>query len=127
VRGRARLIGASLVALAAMSMVLLGTLQSSVPFLSPGELTPSLEGRRVQVEGLVRNLAPSVDGLTFDLTDGGAASVAVQYRYGAGRPLALDDGRLAIAKGTYRDGAIVAQQVSIRAHEGIEPEMATTR
>jgi cytochrome c-type biogenesis protein CcmE len=127
VRGRARLIGASLIALAAMSMVLLGTLQSSVPFLSPGELTPSFDGRRVQVEGLVHNLAPSADGVTFDLTDGGAASVAVQYRYGAGRPLALDVGRLAIAKGTYRDGMIVAQQVSIRAHEGIEPDMVAIR
>jgi cytochrome c-type biogenesis protein CcmE len=118
---RVRLVGATVIALAAMSLVLVGTLQSSVPFVSPADLDASLEGRRVQVEGLVRNLVPTPDGLLFDLTDGGSARVPVEYRYGAGRPLALDEGRLAVTKGIYRDGRIVAQQVSIRAHEGVEP------
>ncbi len=117
---RVRLIGATLIALVAMGMVLLGTLQSTVPFLSPAELGPSLDGRRVQVEGLVHGLEPHPNGVRFGLSDGAAASVRVEYRYGAGRPLALDDGRLVVAKGIYREGTIVAQQVSIRAHEGSE-------
>jgi len=117
---RVRLVGATLIALLAMGTVLLGTLQSAVPFVSPAELDASLLGRRVQVEGLVRGLEPYADGLRFDLSDGMGAVVAVEYRYGAGRPLALDEGRLAIAKGVYRDGRIVAQQVSVRAHEGVE-------
>jgi cytochrome c-type biogenesis protein CcmE len=121
VSGRLRLVGASIVALAAMSMVLVGTVQSSVPFLSPADVDDSFGGRRIQVEGLVRDLEPMVGGLRFALSDGTAA-VAVDYRYGAGRPLALDVGRLAIAKGIYRDGVIVAQQVSIRAHEGVAGE-----
>lgn len=116
---RLRLVGATAIALLAMGAVLFGTLQSSVPFLAPGELGPSLNGRRVQVEGVVRALEADTQGLRFDLRDG-AASVRVEYRYGAGRPLALEDGRLAIAKGIYRDGAIVANQVSIRAHEGTD-------
>ena len=117
---RLRLVGATAIALLAMGAVLFGTLQSSVPFLAPGDLDPSLNGRRVQVEGVVRALEADTQGLRFDLRDGGAASVRVEYRYGAGRPLALEDGRLAIAKGIYRDGAIVANQVSIRAHEGTD-------
>jgi cytochrome c-type biogenesis protein CcmE len=121
VSGRLRLVGASIVALAAMSMVLVGTVQSSVPFLSPADVDDSFGGRRIQVEGLVRDLEAVAGGLRFALSDGTAA-VAVDYRYGAGRPLALDVGRLAIAKGIYRDGVIVAQQVSIRAHEGVEGE-----
>jgi cytochrome c-type biogenesis protein CcmE len=118
---RGRLVGGTLVGLLAMSAVFVGTLQSAVPFISPAELGPELDGRRVQVEGLVRDLTPTGGGLRFALSDGNAASVAVEYRYGAGRPLALDDGRLAVAKGVYRQGTILAQQVSIRAHEGIEP------
>ncbi|MBW6456256.1 MAG: cytochrome c maturation protein CcmE [Trueperaceae bacterium] len=117
---RVRLVGATLIALLAMGTVLLGTWQSAVPFVSPAELDASLLGRRVQVEGLVRGLEPYPEGLRFDLSDGMGAVVAVEYRYGAGRPLALDEGRLAIAKGVYRDGRIVAQQVSVRAHEGVE-------
>ena len=117
---RVRLVGATLIALLAMSTVLLGTWQSAVPFVSPAELDPSLLGRRVQVEGLVRGLEPFADGLRFELNDGLGAVVAVEYRYGAGRPLALDEGRLAVVKGIYRDDGIAAQQVSIRAHEGVE-------
>jgi cytochrome c-type biogenesis protein CcmE len=116
-----RLLLASVIGFSAMSMVLLGTWQSSIPFISPADLGPSLEGKRVQVEGIVRALEPLGGNLSFELTDSGNATVAVSYRYRDGRPLALDEGRLAIAKGIYRGGLIEAQQVSIRAHEGIEP------
>jgi cytochrome c-type biogenesis protein CcmE len=121
VNPRVRFVGATVIALAAMALVLAGTLQSSVPFLSPGDLDATHAGRRVQVEGIVRNLEPVPGGLHFELSDRDATPVRVEYRYGAGRPLALDEGRLAIAKGMYRDGRIDAQQVSVRAHEGVEP------
>lgn len=115
-----RLLVASVISIGAMGMVLFGTWQSSIPFVSPAELSNDLDGQRVQVEGIVRGLEVNDGGLGFELT-GGPASVPVSYRYSDGRPLTLEEGRVAVAKGIYSDGALQAQQVSIRAHEGIEP------
>jgi cytochrome c-type biogenesis protein CcmE len=116
-----RLVMAAVVAGITLSMVLFGTWQSAVPFISPADVEPSLEGSRLQIEGLVENIEMSDEYLKFDLTDGMDAGVPVVYRYRDQRPLALENGRLAIAKGFYQDGILRAQQVSIRAHEETEP------
>lgn len=112
-----RLALALAVTFVAMTAVLLGTQQSAVPFISPGELNHSLGGKRVQVEGTVQRLVASEGSLRFALADGAGATVTVIYRLRDQRPLTLDEGRLAIAKGIYRDGVVEAQQVSVRAHE----------
>jgi cytochrome c-type biogenesis protein CcmE len=122
VRRGIRLLVGGTIAVSAMGMALVGTLQSTVPFLTPSEVGSSLEGRRIQVEGIVVGLEATTGGLTFHVSDGRSV-VPVDYRYGAGRPLALENGRLAVVKGVFRDGIIVAQHVSIRAHEGVEPAM----
>lgn len=112
---------AAVVAGVTLSMVLFGTWQSAVPFISPADVEPSLDGSRLQLEGIVRNIEMSDEYLKFELSDGADASVAVVYRYRDQRPLTLEDGRLAIAKGFYQGGILEAQQVSVRAHEETVP------
>lgn len=107
---------AAVVTVAAMTTVLVGTLQASVPFVAPGQLDSDLDGRRVQVEGLVDTVTPEHDHLRIELTDG-AARVVVIYAYAEHRPLTLEAGRVVVAKGQYRDGVVEANQVSVRAHE----------
>jgi cytochrome c-type biogenesis protein CcmE len=111
-----RVIFGALIAVTALAAVMIGTWQASVPFISPGELTATHEGRRVQVEGIILEMRPIAGGVEFDLSDG-EDFVLVSYPYGASRPLALEAGRIVVAKGVYRDGSLAAQQVSIRAHE----------
>lgn len=122
---RARVAVGGLVTAAAMTLVVIGTWQSSVPFIGPGALGPSLEGQRVQVEGRVEGLRSRPDHLTFELSDGGVATAAVRYAYADQRPLTLEEGRVVVAKGVYRDGVIDAHQVSVRAHE--EESQGTAR
>jgi cytochrome c-type biogenesis protein CcmE len=112
-----RLVAAAVVTAAAMTMVIVGTWQSSVPFVGPGDLGPELDGQRVQVEGLVERLAPRHDHLILELSDGGATTATVRYAYADRRPLTLEEGRVVVAKGLYRKGVVDAHQVSVRAHE----------
>jgi cytochrome c-type biogenesis protein CcmE len=116
VKRRARLLVAAAMTVAAMTMVLIGTFQSSVPFVGPGDLGPEFDGRRVQVEGLVDRVTPRRDHLVLELSDGDAATVTVRYTYTDQRPLTLEVGRIVVAKGLYRKGVVDAHQVSVRAH-----------
>lgn len=116
-RRRARVVVAAIVTAASMAMVLIGTLESSVPFVSPAELDAGLDGRRVQVEGVVEAIAPASEHLEIEVSDGGAATVTVQYAYTEQRPITLEAGRIVVAKGVYRDGVVEAGRVSVRAHE----------
>ena len=102
---------------AAMTMVVIGTWQSSVPFVGAGDLGPEHEGQRVQVEGFVDELTPQGDHILLVLSDGEAATATVQYSYADQRPLTLEEGRVVVAKGLYEDGVVDAHQVSVRAHE----------
>jgi cytochrome c-type biogenesis protein CcmE len=97
--------------------VLIGTFQSSVPFVSPGDLTPDYEGRRVQVEGIVETMNVLPDHLLLELSDGSGATAVIRYDYEGQRPLTLTEGRLVVAKGLYRQGVIESHQVSVRAHD----------
>ncbi len=108
---------AAAVTVTAMATVLIGTLQSSVPFVSPGQLDDDLDGRRVQVEGVVASVVPGDDHVRLELSDGDAGTVSVSYAYSEHRPLTLEVGRIVVAKGQYRDGEVAATQVSVRAHE----------
>lgn len=116
-RRRTRLLVSGTVTVFAMTMVLIGTLESSVPFVGPADLGPGLEGKRLQVEGIVQGLTVGPDDLTFELSDGAGATVLVRYAYSGQRPLTLEDGRLVVAKGLYRQRVVEAYQVSVRAHE----------
>jgi cytochrome c-type biogenesis protein CcmE len=116
-RSRAGLVIAGLVAVAAMTMAVVSTLQSAVPFVGPSELTPELDGRRVQVEGVVVAMSPEGDRLVLILSDFDGTEALVHYSYTGPPPLALEEGRLVVAKGTYRQGVVEAHQVSVRAHE----------
>lgn len=114
---RTRLLVSGTVTVFAMTMVLIGTLESSVPFVGPADLGPTLEGKRLQVEGIVQGLTVGPDDLTFELSDGAGATVLVRYPYSGQRPLTLEEGRLVVAKGLYRQRVVEAYQVSVRAHE----------
>ena len=116
-RRRARYIVATTVSVAAMTSVLVGTLQASVPFVTPGQLDADLDGQRVQVEGIVEAITSEQDHLSLEVTDGGSATVVVTYAYTETRPLTLETGRVVVAKGQYLDGIVQANQVSVRAHE----------
>lgn len=116
-RRRTRNLAAAAVTATAMATVLIGTVQSSVPFVSPGQLDDDLDGRRVQVEGVVTYVDARDDHLRLELSDGDAAEVAVTYSYREHRPLTLEAGRIVVAKGEYSDGLVTATQVSVRAHE----------
>ena len=113
---RLRLATAAVVTAGAMTLVLIGTWQSSVPFVGPDDLGPQLDGQRVQVEGLVEELTPRQGQLVLEITDGGSATATVRYAYPDQRPLTLEKGRVVVAKGLYHNGVINAHQVSVRAH-----------
>jgi cytochrome c-type biogenesis protein CcmE len=115
-RRRGRYLVAAVVTVAAMTTVLVGTLQASVPFVGPGQLDAGLDGRRVQVEGMVERVTLETDHLRLEVSDG-SASVEVIYAYAEHRPLTLATGRIVVAKGQFRDGIVHANQVSVRAHE----------
>jgi cytochrome c-type biogenesis protein CcmE len=114
---RARLLLAGTVTVVAMTLVLVGTFQASTPFLAPADLSADHEGRRVQVEGIVQSLQVGSNQLVLELTDGTGATALVRYAYVGQRPLTLEEGRLVVAKGVYRDGVIESHQVSVRAHD----------
>lgn len=114
---RGRLILAGTVTVVAMTLVLIGTFQASTPFVAPADLTADHEGRRVQVEGVVRSLEVGTDHLMLELTDGTGATAVVRYAYVGQRPLTLEEGRLVVAKGVYRGGVVESNQVSVRAHD----------
>lgn len=108
---------AGVVTAGAMALVLAGTWQASVPFVTPADLGPGLEDQRVQVEGVVEDLTAREGHLGFRLADGAGNAVPIRYVYEAQRPLTLEDGRIVVAKGRYESGSIDADQVSVRAHE----------
>jgi cytochrome c-type biogenesis protein CcmE len=114
---RARVVTAAVVAAAAMTMVLLGTWQASVPFVGPGDLGSEFDGQRVQVEGRVDEFVAQHDRLVLELSSGDGARVIVHYPYADQRPLTLETGRIVVAKGLYAEGVVDAHQVSVRAHE----------
>ena len=111
-------------------LVLLATLgvtsmNASAAFVSPTQISES-EGTYqddwVNLEGVATDLDTEGQTITFAVTDG---NHTVPVVYEGTVPDTLQDGRVVVAKGQYDGGELVANKLSVRAHEGEErPESA---
>lgn len=111
-------------------LVLLATLgvtsmNASAAFVSPTQISES-EGTYqddwVNLEGVATDLDTEGQTITFAVADG---NHTVPVVYEGTVPDTLQDGRVVVAKGRYDGGELVANKLSVRAHEGEErPESA---
>ncbi|WP_256288654.1 cytochrome c maturation protein CcmE [Halobellus inordinatus] len=111
-------------------LVLLATLgvtsmNASAAFVSPTQISEN-EGTYqddwVNLEGVATDLDTEGQAITFAVTDG---NHTVPVVYEGTVPDTLQDGRVVVAKGRYDGGELVANKLSVRAHEGEErPESA---
>ncbi|WP_256546040.1 cytochrome c maturation protein CcmE domain-containing protein [Halobellus inordinatus] len=111
-------------------LVLLATLgvtsmNASAAFVSPTQISEN-EGTYqddwVNLEGVATDLDTEGQTITFAVTDG---NHTVPVVYEGTVPDTLQDGRVVVAKGRYDGGELVANKLSVRAHEGEErPESA---
>lgn len=106
-------------------LVLLGgvgatTMSATTEFVTPTNLAQEdHEGNWVNLEGSVKNLETDGNRATFEVTDG---NTSIPVVYEGTMPDTLQNGRIAVAKGVYRDGELVADDLSVRAHEGSDNE-----
>ena len=104
-------------------VVLLGglgatTMSASTEFVSPTELERGdYQGEWVNLEGAVTNLTTDGGQATFHVTDD---NESVRVTYDKPLPDTMQNGRIVVAKGEYSDGTVVANELSVRAHEGEE-------
>lgn len=93
-------------------------MSASTEFVTPTTLSENdYEGEWVNLEGSVENLDTSGESTTFDVTDG---NYSVTVTYDGTLPDTMQEGRIAVAKGRYDGDRLVANQLSVRAHEGTE-------
>ncbi|MDQ2055464.1 cytochrome c maturation protein CcmE [Halobellus sp. H-GB7] len=106
-------------------LVLLATLgvtsmNASAAFVSPTQISEN-EGTYqddwVNLEGVATDLDTEGQTITFAVTDG---NHTVPVVYEGTVPDTLQDGRVVVAKGRYDGGELVANKLSVRAHEGEE-------
>ncbi|WP_449272373.1 cytochrome c maturation protein CcmE domain-containing protein [Halorussus halophilus] len=91
-------------------------MSATTEFVTPTNLAhEDYQGEWVNLEGSVRNLDTSGTKTTFDVTDGNAT---IEVVYDKPLPETLQNGRIVVAKGEYRNGKLVANKLSVRAHEG---------
>lgn len=111
-------------------LVLLATLgvtsmNASAAFVSPTQISES-EGTYqddwVNLEGVATDLDTEGQTITFAVTDG---NHTVPVVYEGTVPDTLQDGRVVVAKGRYDGGELVANKLSVRAHEGEERPEST--
>jgi cytochrome c-type biogenesis protein CcmE len=104
-------------------VVLLGglgatTMSASTEFVSPTELEEGdYQGEWVNLEGAVADLQTEGERTAFEVSDG---NESVRVVYDEPLPETMQNGRIVVAKGEYRDGTVVANELSVRAHEGKE-------
>lgn len=104
-------------------LVLLGglgatTMSATTQFVTPTKLDDGgYQGEWVNLEGSVKNLQTEGQRATFDVSDG---NTSVRVVYENPLPDTLQNGRIVVAKGVYEDGKLVADKLSVRAHEGSE-------
>jgi len=104
-------------------VVLLGglgatTMSASTEFVSPTELEEgNYQGEWVNLEGAVTNLSTDGEQATFHVADD---NESVRVTYDKPLPDTMQNGRIVVAKGEHRDGTVVANELSVRAHEGEE-------
>ncbi|SEF98263.1 cytochrome c maturation protein CcmE domain-containing protein [Halobellus limi] len=111
-------------------LVLLATLgvtsmNASAAFVSPTQLSESdgtYQEEWVNLEGVVTDLDVDGETITFAVTDG---NHTVPVVYEGTVPDTLQDGRVVVAKGQFEGDRLVANKLSVRAHEGEERPEST--
>lgn len=104
-------------------LVLLGvlgttTMSATTEFVTPTSLDKGdYEDEWVNLEGSVEALETDGQRSTFRVNDG---NVSIPVVYEKQLPDTMQNGRIVVAKGVYRDGKIIAKELSVRAHEGEE-------
>lgn len=92
--------------------------------LTPEELVSGdYDDERVTIEGTVRDVAI---GSTTEFVVAGNRSAKVPVRMTRSPPATLEDGRIVIVEGVYRDGVLEASSLQVRSHEGTEPPDSVT-
>ncbi len=111
-------------------LVLLATLgatsmNASAAFVSPTKVSESdgaYQGEWVNLEGVVTDLEVDGETITFAVTD---ENHTVPVVYEGTVPDTLQDGRVVVAKGQFEGDRLVANKLSVRAHEGEERPEST--
>ncbi|SEO29994.1 cytochrome c-type biogenesis protein CcmE [Halogranum amylolyticum] len=96
------------------------TMSASTQFVSPTTLeSGDFGGDWVRLEGVVDELETDQNTLRFEVTD---QNTSVRVVYEGTIPEAMNEGRIVVAKGVVKEDHLVADQLSVRAHEGSENE-----
>ena len=111
-------------------LVLLTTLgvtsmNASAAFVSPTQLSESdgtYQEEWVNLEGVVTDLDVDGETITFEVTD---ENHTVPVVYEGTTPDTLQDGRVVVAKGQLEGDRLIANELSVRAHEGEERPEST--
>jgi cytochrome c-type biogenesis protein CcmE len=92
------------------------TMSATTQFVTPTSLqSGDYGGDWVNLEGIVDDLETEGRQAQFEVTDENATVTVV---YEGTLPETMANGRVVVAKGKVRDGRLVANQLSVRAHEG---------
>ncbi|MFD1598617.1 cytochrome c maturation protein CcmE [Halobellus rarus] len=111
-----------LVLLAALGVT---SMNASAAFVSPTQLSESdgtYQEEWVNLEGVVTDLDVDGETITFEVTD---ENHTVPVVYEGTTPDTLQDGRVVVAKGQFEGDRLVANELSVRAHEGEERPEST--
>ncbi|WP_137284414.1 cytochrome c maturation protein CcmE domain-containing protein [Halorussus salinisoli] len=94
------------------------TMSATTEFVTPTSLDEGdYRGEWVNLEGSVEGLDADGQRATFRVNDG---NVSIPVVYEKQLPDTMQNGRIVVAKGVYRDGRLTAKELSVRAHEGEE-------
>jgi len=111
-----------LVLLAALGVT---SMNASAAFVSPTQLSESdgtYQEEWVNLEGVVTDLDVDGETITFAVTD---ENHTVPVVYEGTIPDTLQDGRVVVAKGQFEGDRLIANDLSVRAHEGEERPEST--
>jgi len=102
-----------------LAILVTTTMGSAAEFVTPTELaeTDDYDEEYVQLEGRAIDLADD-DQITFDVLD---ENHTVPVGYDGEMPETMSEGRIVVAEGHYTDGEVVADDLTVRAHEGEHP------
>ncbi|MFD1685271.1 cytochrome c maturation protein CcmE [Halobellus litoreus] len=101
------------------------SMNASAAFVSPTQVSESdgaYQGDWVNLEGVVTDLDADGAAITFEVTD---ENHTVPVVYEGTLPDTLQDGRVVVAKGQFDGDRLVANKLSVRAHEGEERPEST--
>ena len=101
------------------------SMNASAAFVSPTQVSESdgaYQGDWVNLEGVVTDLDADGAAITFEVSD---ENHTVPVVYEGTLPDTLQDGRVVVAKGQFDGDRLVANKLSVRAHEGEERPEST--